>query len=86
MLPLRQAEPFLNELVSPPIPGVYLCLLYREDLIYVVRGSHLNIASFLKRGQKHHNTPLFLPAAKPAGHEVMHLLLSRSRKVPNYGP
>ena len=35
-------------------------VIYREGLIYVVRDTRINIASFLKRLQRQDNTPLFL--------------------------
>ena len=42
--------------------------MYREGLIYVVRGSYFNIASFFKRSQQQHNTPLFLTRSAQLPH------------------
>ena len=41
---------------------------YRESLIYVVRGSHINIAPFLKISQQQHNTHLFLTRSAQLPH------------------
>ena len=42
--------------------------IYREGIIYVVRGSHFNIASFLKRLQQQLNTLLFLTRSAQLPH------------------
>ena len=42
--------------------------MYCEGLIYVVRGSHFNIVSFLKRSQEQLNTPLFLTRSAQLPH------------------
>ena len=48
--------------------NTFICYMYRESLIYWVRGFHINIASFLKRSQQQHNTPIFLKRSAQLPH------------------
>ena len=53
--------------LNVPETNIDLQLTYRENLIYWVRGFHINIASFLERSQQQHNTPLFLTRSAQLG-------------------